>query len=84
MLVLNSANCWYTNHVMSGELDQVAWSEVTNLIILRSFLLYTENLGLENPGAAFQAWDEKDAVVAEEEFSLEDLFGDDEPAKVEL
>eukprot|EP00904_Undaria_pinnatifida_P007296 jgi/Undpi1/3697/HiC_scaffold_16.g07067.m1 len=31
-----------------------------------------------------EAWDEKDAVVAEEEFSLEDLFGDDEPAKVEL
>lgn len=33
---------------------------------------------------AFQAWDEKDATAVEEEFSLEDLFGDDEPAKVEL
>lgn len=33
---------------------------------------------------AFQAWDEKDAPAVEEEFSLEDLFGDDEPAKVEL
>lgn len=37
-----------------------------------------------NPLWAFQAWDEKDATAVEEEFSLEDLFGDDEPAKVEL
>ena len=34
--------------------------------------------------SAFQAWDEKDAPAVEAEFSLEDLFGDDEPAKVEL
>ena len=33
-----------------------------------------------------QPWDEKDATAVEEEFSLEDLFGDDDdaPAKDEL
>lgn len=33
-----------------------------------------------------QPWDEKDATAVEEEFSLEDLFGDDDdaPAKEEL
>ena len=29
-----------------------------------------------------QPWDEKDAAAVEEEFSLEDLFGDDDDAPV--
>lgn len=31
-----------------------------------------------------QPWDEKDAAAVEEEFSLEDLFGDDAPGGGEL
>lgn len=42
------------------------------------------SLGRQSWGRGTQPWDEKDAAAVEEEFSLEDLFGDDAPAGGEL